>query len=533
MGVGGWTAWLVIIAITLLILAMTTIDQYGPQEVKEISSADLMQINMQAKMILGQKAVYSTLLGGDAGKAPVVVEGDQDRSDGASPADEKSDTEAEVGGESEDDSTDELEPNAAAVGPPAMPEPKALDTGSYQQRLCYAIVLNESYGADRALKYMTELESRVAEAEYEMTEADRELRASVEAIFAARRDGDLTNTAITETQQQQLRDRLGYSGALLLTPAGGPDVVARSQLEQAATTSAFGMIGALFFAVLLLLFGVVALCVILGTVAGGYSPAQFEPWPSVVNRATGRAPASVYVETFAWWMLFFFGGQYLLAWFAILKTPVAGIIGNSVFFFVSLAALAWPIMRGVRLSHVLADIGWTGRQLFRNVLIGVATYAAWLPMVLASSVVVFALVLLFPTSVDPGEFEVPSSPSHPIQRILSSGDPVLWIGVFIAACVAAPIVEETMFRGVLYRHLRQVTGGSPHATRWGSVAISAVVNSVIFAAIHPQGILVIPLLATLAVGFSLAREWRNSLVSSITMHAMNNTMVTTLMFLIM
>jgi len=110
---------------------------------------------------------------------------------------------------------------------------------------------------------------------------------------------------------------------------------------------------------------------------------------------------------------------------------------------------------------------------------------------------------------------------------MASGDSVIWFGVFLAACVAAPIVEETMFRGVLYRHLRE---RGIHWNRALSVAVAAVVNGVIFAAIHPQGILAIPLLATLAIGFTLAREWRGSLVSSITMHALNNSMVTAMMF---
>ncbi|MDC0294854.1 CPBP family intramembrane metalloprotease, partial [Mariniblastus sp.] len=95
--------------------------------------------------------------------------------------------------------------------------------------------------------------------------------------------------------------------------------------------------------------------------------------------------------------------------------------------------------------------------------------------------------------------------------------------IFLTACVAAPIVEETVFRGILYRHLRDVKSFS---ARWMSVLFAAIINALIFAAIHPQGIYGVPVLAMLAIGFSFAREWRGSLVSSMAMHAIHNTLVT-------
>jgi len=195
-------------------------------------------------------------------------------------------------------------------------------------------------------------------------------------------------------------------------------------------------------------------------------------------------------------------------------------------FFLSLIVLAWPLIRGRSWSEVCHDIGWSGESFFKNVAIGVATYAAWIPMMLVGFFFVFVLMNLFPLSTEVGEFELAPTPGHPVQELMASGDSTIWLGVFLAACVAAPIVEETMFRGVLYRHLRE---RSIAWNRAASVAVAAVINSVIFAAIHPQGLLAIPLLATLAIGFTLAREWRGSLVSSITMHALNNTMVTMLM----
>jgi membrane protease YdiL (CAAX protease family) len=93
----------------------------------------------------------------------------------------------------------------------------------------------------------------------------------------------------------------------------------------------------------------------------------------------------------------------------------------------------------------------------------------------------------------------------------------------VLACVAAPIVEETMFRGVLFRHLREMGRFWP---RFGALMFAAVVNSLIFAAIHPQGLVGIPVLMTLGIAFSIVRHYRDSLLAPMAMHAVNNFVVT-------
>ena len=98
------------------------------------------------------------------------------------------------------------------------------------------------------------------------------------------------------------------------------------------------------------------------------------------------------------------------------------------------------------------------------------------------------------------------------------------------ASFVAPLVEETMFRGVLYRHLRDATWRWPPLV---SIALAAGLNSFIFAAIHPQGLMAVPLLTALALGFSMARQWRGSLMAPMMMHAMHNGMVTSLLVLML
>jgi membrane protease YdiL (CAAX protease family) len=68
--------------------------------------------------------------------------------------------------------------------------------------------------------------------------------------------------------------------------------------------------------------------------------------------------------------------------------------------------------------------------------------------------------------------------------------------------------------------------------RASSVVLSALIVSLLFAAIHPQGLAAIPALMALAFGFNLAREWRGTLVPSMVAHAINNGLLLTLFLLI-
>ena len=95
--------------------------------------------------------------------------------------------------------------------------------------------------------------------------------------------------------------------------------------------------------------------------------------------------------------------------------------------------------------------------------------------------------------------------------------------LFVVVVMAAPIVEELMFRGVFYRALRERWGV------WPSVAMSAA----IFAIVHPNlpgGFL--PLWSLGAV-FALTYERRSTLLPCILMHSLHNALVTLLQFAVL
>src|SRR5262249_22522242 len=78
-------------------------------------------------------------------------------------------------------------------------------------------------------------------------------------------------------------------------------------------------------------------------------------------------------------------------------------------------------------------------------------------------------------------FSPPDLPAHPVTEILAHSDTWIRLQIFLLACVLAPIVEEVLFRGLLYRHLREAT--DRFLGRAGSFLVSALVVSFVFAAI--------------------------------------------------
>ena len=115
--------------------------------------------------------------------------------------------------------------------------------------------------------------------------------------------------------------------------------------------------------------------------------------------------------------------------------------------------------------------------------------------------------------------------SHPIQGLIGEGGWLTIVLVYLVACVAAPITEEIMFRGVLYRYLREFSRAYGLIL---SIIFSMLISSFLFAAIHPQGLSFIPVLGALAVAFCIGREWRGSLVAPMVAHGLSNGVVMTL-----
>ncbi len=174
---------------------------------------------------------------------------------------------------------------------------------------------------------------------------------------------------------------------------------------------------------------------------------------------------------------------------------------------VPLAAL-WPRLRGLSWAEVRAGFGWhRGRGWLREIASGFAGYVAGLPL-LAAAVVVTSLLARWSGT----------TPSHPIVNEAAGSGLFRVFQLYLLAAVYAPLAEETMFRGALYHHVRRLP--------WW---LSAVVVGLIFAAIHPQGWVGIPMLTTIALVLAALREWRGSVVAPVVAHACVNGVTVTML----
>ena len=227
--------------------------------------------------------------------------------------------------------------------------------------------------------------------------------------------------------------------------------------------------------------------------------------------------AGLYAETFALWLLVFLG----LSTAVPLLFPALDIMeAGGTAMALSLVALGYPVARGLSWRQVREDVGWTtGERPAFEPMAGLLTYMMSLPLMIAG----LACFAIYAAQL--GTLIAAEAPSHPIVEFLIRADGWSRFKIYFLACVLAPVVEETMFRGVLYRHLRDVTRqfGGPR----GFIA-AGLIASFLFALLHPQGPLAVPALAALGFGFTIGREWRGTVLPSMLAHCLANGVILTI-----
>ncbi len=157
-------------------------------------------------------------------------------------------------------------------------------------------------------------------------------------------------------------------------------------------------------------------------------------------------------------------------------------------------------VNGLRIS--LADLGIQRGHLGMYVLWGFGGFLVELPVAMFLSVVVTAVLKFLP------------APEHPASEQLQlNHDPLTVISILLLGAVVAPIWEEIMFRGLLFPALSRVCKGVP---------TGAILSSLIFASIHPQGIALWLALGTTGLMSCALSYQTRSLVPSIFMHLFHN-----------
>ena len=152
----------------------------------------------------------------------------------------------------------------------------------------------------------------------------------------------------------------------------------------------------------------------------------------------------------------------------------------------------------------------SGKGVFREIGSGIVGYCCVLPIAAVGGLV--SLLVWWLSSFFPASEATETVTGHPIGEMFFDAPVAARIGLLLLAAVAAPLIEETMFRGVLHRGLR----------RSFSMPVAGLIGAVCFAVVHPQDIVALPVLSALAFGFMLIREWRDSLISSMVAHGLHN-----------
>jgi membrane protease YdiL (CAAX protease family) len=394
---------------------------------------------------------------------------------------------------------------------------RELGRGSVIQRLRFAIVAGEFQGPNAALEELNALEADASQHAYQFRPEEQRLLTSLTSLYQQYREGRLAAPGLSAEQRDELRSALGWFAELALYPQGGPDAQARQQILAGAKRTFVITLVAVVLAALTAFAGAIGLFVLLILFALGWLRGGLR---------TGSFHHGVYAETFALYMVLFVLLQVGVSFSPI--PPEYELFALGMTMLASLVVLIWPVMRGIPWKVVRRDIGLTwGRRPWAEPLIGFGCYAMGLPMLVVGVILTFVLMavqqmiqtaLFGPQPDNPFDPRL-TSPTHPVLEYLASGSWWARFQVLFVAAVCAAIVEEIMFRGVFYRHVREATRGLGPIF---SFLVSMFVVSFIFAIIHPQGWVATPALMALAFAFTIAREWRNSVVPGIFAHALNN-----------
>lgn len=163
------------------------------------------------------------------------------------------------------------------------------------------------------------------------------------------------------------------------------------------------------------------------------------------------------------------------------------------------------------LRQTLAALGMRSSRPLAEIAAGMQGYLLVVPLVFVSALISSRLFHSVHTPVNPVQMQAMDA-INPWDQIL----------ILIEASLAAPIVEELMFRGLLFPALKW---------RWGMPG-GVILTSAVFALLHPNLPAGFLPLWTLGAAFALVFQRTKTLLPSIAMHAIHNGLVTITMFLL-
>lgn len=225
----------------------------------------------------------------------------------------------------------------------------------------------------------------------------------------------------------------------------------------------------------------------------------------VENSDDPHVPTTIYLQAFCVFALLFSTYLMLHVFMLGVEGAISLVVSQAITWSCALAAL-YPLLRGVKFRELLHDLGFIAPNgIPRELMIGVVGFVGGLPIDWIGARVggIVDAILLGDSGSDAG---------IPLYEAPMSGSWILVILGTISACLWAPIVEETMFRGCLYRWCRVRLTWIP----------TMLITAAIFGAIHPYSVGGMISVAFGGLTLGLLREWRQSLYAPIVAHALYN-----------
>lgn len=366
------------------------------------------------------------------------------------------------------------------------------DAVSRTERLRLAIVAGEVQGAEAALARLAALEEEVA--------AGGELAAELASLQKLYAEGAHT---LDERAQRSLVARHGWFGELALSfNAPDADPLRWKVVSGYGRIAAFEIAAGLGMAGSFVL-GIIAI-IALGAIIGRHGLVlHFEP---------PEPGGSVYLEMFC---VFVGGFVLLLSLFLFLfglhaeGTTTAMVVMEIMTWGLFVAVLYPVLVAKMPIRRVLHDLGLhRGRGIFKEIACGLVGHIAGIPIIWFVTMIMYIVDLV----AGGAQQEAQGLEGYPIFES-PAGDTWLYVWIGAASTVIwAPVLEEIIFRGALYRHLR---------SRW-RVPLAALACATIFGMVHPYTTAGMVQVAFSGAVFAALREWRGSLIAPMTAHALHN-----------
>ncbi len=330
-----------------------------------------------------------------------------------------------------------------------------------------------------------------AEHEAEITELRHDAQ-TLKLVYAGK-EGE-----IADEDHSRLVDRQGWWGRVATSfGKGDQDPIRLDALRGGGT-----------LLVAIILFGVL----VVGAVLAGFALAVV----LLVLIASGKirrrfvAPipgGSVYLETLALFVLAF-------ASLAFLKFSAASPNAALLAQWALVPVIFWPLLRGVPWSSFRQAMGYTsGGGVFKEIGCGVFAYLAGIPLFLFAAAVALLLLRIQARLLYGPDAPPPApAPNNKVLELLTSANSTTLVLFFCLATFWAPLVEEAVFRGAFFRHLRSRV----------PMVVAAMGSAAVFGMMHGYPVPLLLPVMTLGFNFALMREWRGSLIAPMTAHLLHN-----------